>query len=76
MGFIKKFIFNIEDEKIYRKYTILGIKIVTKPFELRLLERINDLEYKINTSNESMLTKLQTYKIYSNFKKIDSRMDK
>ncbi|MEI0510601.1 hypothetical protein [Brachyspira intermedia] len=74
---ILKFIFNIEEERIYRKYTILGIKIITKPFNLKLLEEIKNLEYKINNiHSEDILTKLETYKIYSNYKKSNFRMDK
>lgn len=45
-----KFIYNIEDKSIYRIRTICGIKIITKPIELRL----NIIEEKINFINTNI----------------------
>lgn len=66
-----KFIYNIEDKSIYRIRTICGIKIITKPIELRLNiieERINFINNYITQNNDmyyNMLMKLRVYEIYS-----------
>lgn len=64
---ILKFIYNREDKGLYRKRTIFGINITTKPIDLQILNKIQSCENKINSiSNvQNMLTKLRTYEIYS-----------
>ena len=38
---IKDFIYSKKDEGIYRKRTIFGIKIITKPYELILNDKLD-----------------------------------
>lgn len=80
MKSIFKFIYDKKDEGIYRKRIIFGIKIITKPNELRL----NRIEEKIDniipnniikiTENsmlkfiENNMLKLRVYEIYSKHK--------
>lgn len=63
---ILKFIYDKKDEGIYRKRIIFGIRIITKPIELRL----NSIEQKISlisdyTISNNILIKLKVYEIYS-----------
>lgn len=64
---ILKFIYNREDKGLYRKRTIFGINITTKPIDLQILNKIQSCENKINSIGnvQNMLTKLRTYEIYS-----------
>ena len=45
---ILKFIFSKRDEGIYCYITILGIRITTKPLRLKIENRLNEIEKKIN----------------------------
>ena len=40
---IKDFIYSKKDEGIYRKRTIFGIKIITKPYELILNDKLDKI---------------------------------
>lgn len=72
MKSIFKFIYDKKDEGIYRKRIIFGIKIITKPNELRL----NRIEEKIDNIipnniikiTENSMLKLRVYEIYSKHK--------
>ena len=72
MKSIFKFIYDKKDEGIYRKRIIFGIKIVTKPNELRL----NRIEEKIDNIIQNNIIKiignnmlkLRVYEIYSKHK--------
>lgn len=78
-----KFIYSKKDEGIYRVRRILGIKIVTKPLELKLLLKLNDIENRLsliddkvclieNDKIKEQLFKLESYKLYSSsYKKIN-----
>ena len=71
MNKLLNFIFSKKDEGIYRKRTILGIKIITKPVELRLKrieEKINFIYLTSNSNIDNMLMKLKVYEIYSKHK--------
>ncbi|TXJ44178.1 hypothetical protein EPJ70_08050 [Brachyspira aalborgi] len=69
MKTIFRFIYDKKDEGIYRKRTIFGIKIITKPIELRLNiieEKINSINNIISNNNsDDMLIKLRVYEKYS-----------
>ena len=68
MNKILNFIFSKKDEGIYRKRTIFGIKIITKPIELRLNkieEKINFIYLNSNNNIDNMMMKLKVYEIYS-----------
>lgn len=68
-----KFIYLKKDEGIYRIRRIFGIKIITKPIELRILCKLQDIENKLINIESNMsekeideqLLKLESYKIYS-----------
>ncbi|TXJ10863.1 hypothetical protein [Brachyspira aalborgi] len=72
MKSIFKFIYDKKDEGIYRKSIIFGIKIITKPNELRL----NRIEEKIDNIIQNNIIKiignnmlkLRVYEIYSKHK--------
>lgn len=72
MKSIFKFIYDKKDEGIYRKRIIFGIKIITKPNELRL----NRIEEKIDNIIQNNIIKiignnmlkLRVYEIYSKHK--------
>lgn len=72
-----KFIYSKKDEGIYRVRRVFGIRIITKPIELRILCKLQDIENKINnienniTNKEvnTQLFKLESYKIYSGITK-------
>ena len=65
-----KFIYSKKDEGIYRIRKILGIKIVTKPLELQVLSKLNNIENTLsnieNNDFQKELYKLEVYKIYAN----------
>ncbi|MEI0795567.1 hypothetical protein R4L75_06440 [Brachyspira pilosicoli] len=65
-----KFIYSKKDEGIYRIRRILGIKIVTKPIELQVLSKLNNIENTLsnieNSDFQKELYKLEVYKIYAN----------
>lgn len=78
-----KFIYSKRDEDIYRIRTIFGIKIITKPLELRIARienRIVNIENKILDENKILrennmynniqneLYKLEVYKLFANNK--------
>ncbi|WP_300365128.1 hypothetical protein [Brachyspira sp.] len=73
-----KFIYSKRDEDIYRIRTIFGIKIITKPLELRLIHKLNNIEDKITNIEEYTFTnyfskelyKLESYKLFANNKQI------
>ena len=72
MKSIFKFIYDKKDEFIYRKSIIFGIKIITKPNELRL-NRIEEKIDNIIQNNiikiiENNMLKLRVYEIYSKHK--------
>ncbi len=62
-----KFIYSKKDEGIYRIRRIFGIKIVTKPVELKILCKLQDIENNLfSSSMQKELYKLEVYKIYAN----------
>ncbi|MEI0595121.1 hypothetical protein [Brachyspira pilosicoli] len=62
-----KFIYSKKDEGIYRIRRIFGIKIVTKPVELKILCKLQDIENNLfSNSMQKELYKLEVYKIYAN----------
>lgn len=65
-----KFIYSKKDEGIYRIRRIFGIKIVTKPIELQVLSKLNNIENTLsnieNNDFQKELYKLEVYKIYAN----------
>ena len=58
---ILNFIFSKKDEGVYRTYKILGIKIITKPIELKL----NMIERLIFTNMQKIENKLNNDEIFS-----------
>lgn len=69
---ILKFIYNREDKGIYRKRTVFGINIITKPLIFRLESLENKLDRLLSEKEyqniEKMYIKMESYKIYSKLK--------
>ncbi|WP_302279948.1 hypothetical protein [Brachyspira pilosicoli] len=71
-----KFIYSKKDEGVYRIRRIFGIKIITKPIELRILCKLQDIENKIYNMENNLFTnsiqkelyKLEVYKLFANNK--------
>lgn len=78
-----KFIYSKKDEGIYRIRRIFGIKIITKPPELKIICKLQDIENKIynienkiynmennlfTNSIQKELYKLEVYKLFANNK--------
>ncbi|MEI0560877.1 hypothetical protein [Brachyspira pilosicoli] len=71
-----KFIYSKKDEGIYRIRRIFGIKIITKPPELKIICKLQDIENKIYNMENNLFTnsiqkelyKLEVYKLFANNK--------
>lgn len=71
-----KFIYSKKDEGIYRIRRIFGIKIITKPPELKIICKLQDIENKIYNIENNLFTnniqkelyKLEVYKLFANNK--------
>lgn len=71
-----KFIYLKKDEGIYRIRRIFGIKIITKPPELKIICKLQDIENKIYNMENNLFTnsiqkelyKLEVYKLFANNK--------
>ena len=48
MNKLLNFIYSKKDEGIYRTYRIFGIKIITKPFKLKIQNQLNNRFNQIN----------------------------
>lgn len=58
---IKDFIYSKKDEGIYRKRTIFGIKIITKPKELLINSQLELMHEKILQINDRLNSVLENY---------------
>lgn len=71
-----KFIYSKKDEGVYRIRRIFGIKIITKPPELKIICKLQDIENKIYNIENNLFTnniqkelyKLEVYKLFANNK--------
>ncbi|WP_157146424.1 hypothetical protein [Brachyspira pilosicoli] len=64
-----RFIYSKKDESIYRIRRIFGIKIVTKPVELKILCKLQDIENNLFTNSiQKELYNLEVYKLFANNK--------
>lgn len=71
-----KFIYLKKDEGVYRIRRIFGIKIITKPPELKIICKLQDIENKIYNMENNLFTnsiqkelyKLEVYKLFANNK--------
>lgn len=71
-----KFIYSKKDEGVYRIRRIFGIKIITKPPELKIICKLQDIENKIYNMENNLFTnsiqkelyKLEVYKLFANNK--------
>ena len=71
-----KFIYSKKDEGIYRIRRTFGIKIITKPPELKIICKLQDIENKIYNMENNLFTnsiqkelyKLEVYKLFANNK--------
>ena len=71
-----KFIYSKKDEGLYRIRRIFGIKIITKPPELKIICKLQDIENKIYNIENNLFTnniqkelyKLEVYKLFANNK--------
>ena len=74
--FMFKFIYSKKDEGVYRIRRIFGIKIITKPPELKIICKLQDIENKIYNIENNLFTnniqkelyKLEVYKLFANNK--------
>ena len=73
MNKILNFIFSKKDEGVYRTYKILGIKIITKPIELKLNMIENNIIHQINQVN-NQIEKIYFYPFIDKY--IDIQKDK
>lgn len=75
-----KFIYSKKDEGIYRVRRIFGIKIITKPSELKIVCKLENIENKINNIENNLFTnniqkelyKLEVYKLFADNKYKDN----
>ena len=58
---IKDFIYSKKDEGIYRKTTIFGIKITTKPKEILINNQLGLMNEKIMQMNNRLNSVLENY---------------
>ena len=74
---IKDFIYSKKDEGIYRKRTIFGIKIITKPKELLINSQLELMHEKILQINDRLNSVLENYDnfIRGGVNKLDNKID-
>ena len=58
---VKDFIYSKKDEGIYRKRTIFGVKIITKPKELLINSQLELMHEKILQANNKLNSVLENY---------------
>lgn len=78
---IKRFIYHKYDEYIYRKRTVLGINISTKPIDLKLdsiYNKLNELNHTHNRALELLNKKTKRYytNLESRFNTVNKRFNK
>lgn len=60
MNKLLNFIYSKKDEGIYRTYRIFGIKIITKPFKLKIQNELNNSFNRINNNFNELFKRQQT----------------
>ena len=60
MNKLLNFIYSKKDEGIYRTYRIFGIKIITKPFKLKIQNELNNSFNQVNNNFNELFKRQQT----------------